>query len=256
MTRRNPLIWGSIVLALSSALALGPATPGMRQKPPAPTKARIYGRVTDFDGKPVEGADVELKTTAFHNAAAAKTAADGSYVLMVEQGMYVALAAVKDYQTKHLEYWAWNVPASGDIRIDPRFDRLEVYALNAWRPQGAYPSYQIYFRPMSLTRTVSLVMKSGGMEGLHKLPVIDIAPDLAAGDIEVKVDGERVGVLRVNKVHEASGPDQDMFASLIQVSLPKKPAGGEWVVIDVTLTDRETGERGEGRLYLRRPQGK
>jgi hypothetical protein len=256
MTHRNPLMRGALILALSSVLAFGQTTAGLRQGPPAPAKARIYGRVTDFDGKPVEGADVELKTAAFQNAAAVKTGADGSYELRVASGMYIALSAVKDYQTKCLEYWAWNVPAIGEVRIDPRFDRLEVYALNAWRPQGAYPSYEVYFRPMSLTKTVSLVTKSGGMEGLEKLPLIDIAPDLAAGDIEAKADGERVDVLRVNKVREASGPAQDMFAYLIQVALPKEPATGDWIVLDVTLTDRATGERGEGRLYLPRPRWK
>lgn len=226
---------------------------GAPQARPAPRQARIYGRVTDFDGRPVAGADVGLKTAGFQNVAAVATGADGSYALTVEEGLYIALTAVKDYQTKQLEYWAWNVPAFGEVRIDPRFDRLEVYALNAWRPQGAYPSFQVYFRPMSLTKTVAAVIKAGGMEGLAKLPLLDIAPDLQTGDLEVKINGERVEVLRVNRVREASGPGQDMFAYLIQVALPKQPGTGEWTVFDVTISDRTTGEKGEGRLYLPRP---
>jgi hypothetical protein len=45
----------------------------------------------------------------------------------VETGMYIALTAVKDYSVKDLEYWAWNVPAFGELEINPRFDRLEVW---------------------------------------------------------------------------------------------------------------------------------
>ena len=79
---------------------------------------------------------------------------DGRYSLAASKGQYMALLAVKDYQVKFLEYWAWAVPAERDLEINPRFDRLEVYAINAWRPQGAYPSYQIYFRQMNPTRTI------------------------------------------------------------------------------------------------------
>jgi hypothetical protein len=229
-------------------------TASAAQSPSAAAKARVNGRVMSFDGKPVAGAEVALKAANFENVAAVRSGADGSYSLTVEQGLYIALTAVKDYQTKNLEYWAWNIPAFGEVQVNPRFDRLEVYALNAWRPQGAYPSYQICFRPMSLMKTAAAVMKAGGMEGLAKLPLLDIAPDLGTGDIEVKINGGRVDVLRVNKVREASGPGQDMFAYLIQVALPRTPAPGDWVIFDVTLSDKTTGEKGEGRLYLPRPQ--
>jgi hypothetical protein len=146
------------------------------------------------------------------------------------------------------------VPAFGELEIDPRFDRLEVYALNAWRPQGGYASYQIYFRPMSLTMTVAAVTKAGGMDKVGGLSFIDIAPDLQAKDIAVKVNGESVEVLRVNKVKEASSPTQALYGLLIQTPLPKAPAAGDWITIDVTLSDPATGEKGEGRLYLARPR--
>jgi len=251
-----------LAVAIASLSFAGAASPGATDKgttAQSPTQkdagtARVHGMVTDFEGKPVAGADVELKTSGFENATAVKSGADGSYSFTVEEGMYIALAAVKDYRTKSLEYWAWNVPVFGDVRIDPRFDRLEVYGLNAWRPQGGYPSYQLYFRPMSLGMTIAVVTKAGGMEGLGKLPVIDIAPELAAKDIEVRVDGERVDVHEVNRVREAGGPTQVLFGYLIQVALPKAPPSGDWIVFDVRLTDRATGEKGEARYYLARLQ--
>jgi hypothetical protein len=253
MRYRSLRVPGLIILALTSALAFGQRSTGSPKMPPARATARIHGCVTDFEGRPIEGAEVELKTSDFQKAAAATTGSDGTFSLTAPEGLYMALTAVKDYQTKCLEYWAWSVPAFGELRIDPRFDRLEVYALNAWRPQGAYPSYQIYFRPMSLAKTASLVMKAGGMAALTRLPLVDIAPHLEAEDIQVRIDGERVDVLRVDKVREVSGPTQDMFAYLIQVGLPKRSRLEDWVVFDVTLSDRTTGERGEGWLYLPRP---
>ncbi len=135
--------------------------------------------------------------------------------------------------------------------IDPRFDRLEVYAINAWCPQGGYPSYQICFRPMSLTRTIKAVQEAGGMENLGKLKSLDIAPELAADDIHVTIGGEKVPVLVVNKVREAAGPDQTLFGYLIQVPLPLKTPTADYFPITITLTDRATGEKGEGCLFFR-----
>ncbi len=221
----------------------------------AEDKARISGRVTDFENQPIPGASIELKDSRFETVAAATSGPDGSYSLTAPKGEYMALAAVKDYQTECLEYWAWNVPAKEDLVIDPRFDRLEVYALNAWRPQGGYPSYQIYFRPMSLTRTIKKIEEAGGMEGLGKLALIDIAPVLASGDIAVTIDGEAVEILKVNKVLESVGPGQDMIGYVIQTELPKRNKSIECRIITVTITDRETGEKGEACLFLdpRRP---
>ncbi len=212
--------------------------------------ARIYGRVTDFTNRPIAGATVELKNSSFKNVAATMSASDGSYALSVPKGNYMALAAVKDYQTEFLEYWAWNVPVNEDLEINPRFDRLEVYALNAWRPQGGYPSYQIYFRPMSLTKVTKKVSEAGGMENFGKLPLLDIAPDVNLADIIATIDGQAVNVLKVNKILEAIGPEQSMVGYVIQTELPEQKTMKDYSIITVTLTDHETGEKGEASLFV------
>lgn len=212
---------------------------------------KISGRVTDFEGRPIGGATIEVKNSRFDNAAEGVSDKDGRYSLTVPKGTYMALAAVKDYRVKSLEYWAWTVPAERDIEINPRFDRLEVYGINAWRPQGGYASYQIYFRPMSLTRTMKAVMEAGGMENLGKLPVIDIAPELTVDDIQVAIDGQPVKVLQMDKVREASGPNQYLFGYLIQVPLAEKKPATEYFPITISLTDKATGEKGEGCLFFR-----
>jgi len=239
---RAPARLAIVMLAMAAAVSPGRA---------AENPVKISGRVTDFKNQPVAGADVELKDGRFETVARAVSGADGRYALTAPRGRYMALTAVKEYQVRFLEYWAWSVPAERDLVINPRFDRLEVYALNAWRPQGGYPSYQIYFRPMSLARVIRRVTEAGGLENLGKLPLLDIAPELGVKDIAVAVDGQPVKVLRVSKVREASGPEQDMIGYVIQTALPDKKGAGEFSLITVTLTDSETGEMGEGALFLR-----
>jgi hypothetical protein len=216
----------------------------------SPDTVEIYGRVTDFKSSPIQGAMVMLKDDRFEDVATAISDEDGRYSLAAPKGHYMALAAVKDYQIKNLEYWAWSVPATQNLEINPRFDRIEVYAINAWRPQGAYPSYQIYFRPMSLSRVVKKVVAAGGMEKFNKLPVMDIAPELSKSDIQVSIDGQKVAVLEVNRIREAAGQNQTMFGYLIQVELPEKETEWEYSVINVTLKDSATDEMGEGCCFV------
>lgn len=211
---------------------------------------RISGRVTDFDHVPVEGATVLLKDHRFQDVATAVTDADGGYVLTAPSGHYMALMAVKDYRTRNLQFWAWNVPAVRDVVIDPRFHKLEVYALNAWRPQGAYPSYQIYFRPMSLSRAMRVVADHG-MEALSELPILDIAPALTAEDIDVTIAGQPVEILEVNRIRESAGPGQAMFGYVIQVTLPAERPSGEHIRFSVVVRDRETEDVGEAWLWIR-----
>ena len=240
------------IVLVSGILIVAAGSPQARpQAGQAKATVKISGRVTDFDGRPVEGATIEVKNSRFDNAARAISDKDGRYSITVPKGVYMALAAVKDYQLRCLEYWAWTVPAERDLVIDPRFDRLEVYAMNAWRPQGGYPSLQVYFRPMSLTKTVKAVQAAGGMENLGKLKSIDIAPELAPDDIRVAIDGQPVRILQLSKVREASGPDQYLTGYLIQVSLPEKPPAEGYFPITITVTDRATGEKGEGCLFFR-----
>ncbi len=239
-----------VVTARSPASASGSGQE-TSTSPQDTTSVHISGTVTDFKGTPIEGAVVELKKADFQTAYRCLTDGQGKYDLLVESGSYVALIAIvmEDYGTKKLEYWAWNVPALHDLEINPRYDRIEVYAMNAWCPQGALPSLQVYFRPMSLQR----VMDQGGVEALKTMKLIDIAPELTHEDIVAEIDGERVAVLEVNKVREAAPNVQSIFAYLIQTALPEKPPEADYWRITVTITDPVTGEMGEGLLFWEKP---
>lgn len=250
--------FGSIICSVAvltfSGCAAGQQSQRADEPEPEPEPVTISGVVTDFEGEPVAEAMVLLKDEAFRDVATAQSDEDGGYALRAPRGHYMALMAVKDYQISNLQFWAWSVPAFQDMEINPRFDRLEVYALNAWQPQGSgYQSYQIYFRPMSLAMVHDAFMEfDGDMTALESQPVIDIAPELGEGDIEVSIDSQPVPVVAVNKIEEAFGPEQVMFGYVIHVPLPDSEPDGDFRVVSVTITDPDTGEKGEGWLYVPR----
>ncbi len=204
---------------------------------------KIYGKVTDFDDNSVTNAKIEIKDKNFKTIYQTLSDIKGKYTLKLKKGTYTALTASRDYKTKNLEYWVWNVPAYQDLQINPRIGGLELYAMNGFIPQGAYPSLIIYFRPMSLKRFKE-------EEGNFKSKItIDIAPDLSKNDIELKINNEQVNILEINKIKEFAGNDQSIFAYLIQSELPADWKKAEYLYISLALIDSETNERGEGCLF-------
>lgn len=206
--------------------------------------AFIHGKVTDFEGKPIADADIDLKNDNFETLYSTKSDSHGNYKLAVKPGRYSSLFACKDYSTKNLEYWAWNVIVDSDLEINPRFQGLEVYGINAFRTQQAPGSMHIYLRPMSLKRT----QMAGGKEKLRDLEFIDIAPKLKKPDIKVEINSESVDVLEINRVNEYVSQKQAIAAYLIQTSLPKVHDKQIWYIC-ITLRDSETNEQGEGCLF-------
>jgi hypothetical protein len=75
-------------------------------------------------------------------------------------------------------------------------------------------------------------------------------PDLSLGDILVTINGQAVNVLKINKVMEAVGPKQDVAGYVIQAKLPKMKTVKNYSIITITLTDHETGEKGEASLFI------
>jgi hypothetical protein len=222
---------------------------------------RIHGKVTDFNGNPMERAEIVVLSKKFKAIYQTFSDADGKYSLEVSEGNYIALWACKDYAIKNLEYWAWNIPAYQDLEVNPRINGLEVYAINAWIPQGGLPSIQIYFRPMSHKRAKEFSQRLGiefppspdELHNLsHNLSIIDIAPNLAKDDIEVIIDDQTMKILEVNKVREAAGGNQSIYGYLIQTTIPTNLKNSDYSQIRIIVSDRETGEKGEGCLFCER----
>jgi hypothetical protein len=195
------------------------------------------------------GDGVLLKRDDFSDAARVVADSLGKYSMLVPAGRYDALCAVRNYQVENLEYWAWDVPAQGELTIDCRVDGLELYGIHAWRPSGAASSYLVYVRPMSLQRCGKPIQEHGP-DALDSLPVVAISPELTVQDIVAEVDGQPVPVLAVSRVSESAGPGRNMYGWLIQVGMPQESGAAGRTRLALELTDRETGERGAGCVFL------
>jgi len=232
----------------------------------AQDSVRLYGRVTDFNNKPVDSASVWLKNkinhldikdkrSLFDNAYETLTDSDGNFSIAVKKGTYYCLYAIKesDYGKTKLEYWAWNLPIYADLEINPQYDRMEVYGINASEPQtGPFDTYQIYFRPMSLTKALALPKTA--------LDIIDIAPKtIAKEELSVQLNGYDAEVVSINKIDEyARGTT--MYGYLIQIKKPEAAypqdlsaqAAKGYDKISITLHSKETDEKGKGEYFVKR----
>lgn len=201
----------------------------------------ISGKVTDFNGQPIEGALIMIKGENFgkfvDTTYSKKT---GTYSLLVKKGKYSGLATVRmeDYGKTKLEFWANEIPAYKNLNIDIRYDRLEVYGVNIFQILGAYPGYTIYFRPMSLTRFLTADKKS---------EIINIVPLANMIDIKVNINGESVNIKSIQRVLEFGGKNK-MYAYLIQTDLGKI-TDAKYNEFQIIVEDKENGDKGEAIYF-------
>lgn len=202
----------------------------------------VSGTVRGFDGKPVAGATVELKSPTFDALYTAKSDANGRYSITAEDGRYIALEAIRssDYGKSRLEFWAWNVPVHADMTIDPRYHRLEIYGVNVFAVQRSQPSLFVYFRPMSLTRA----------QGKDTKKDPDIAPPPADMELSIDVGGTPAKIDTVERVQEYVGKGPVMAGYLVHFT-PAAPIT-KTARIRIVGRDKANGDRGEA-LYFYTP---
>lgn len=201
----------------------------------------ISGKVTDFQGQSIDNVLVMLKGNDFGKFVDTTYSNHlGQYTIKTKKGKYSALAAVnmEDYGKTKLEFWAFEIPAYENLNIDISYDKLEVYGVNVFQVQGAYPGYTIYFRPMSLTRALSADMNSN---------VLDIAPPLNKIVVQVEINGENVKVNSIQRIEEFTGK-QRMYAYLIQTDFGKQ-GNVKYDKIRILVEDTENGDKGEAIYF-------
>lgn len=213
----------------------------------------VSGRVTDFDGRPIEHVTVAWLSPSFDGHYFTLTDADGRYCARIPKGRYASAGGLDMAQypiagstlpeaDQRLEYWHWNFLAERDTTFDFRYHRLEIYGVNAFQVQGAAPGYTIYFRPMSLTRWQQWV-HAGRPDGDNAL-----APPIDSARIEVTIDSEPVAVRMAQQVREYFDERNWSGAYLLFVDRPrsKRPVR----TFRIVMEDLGTGDKGEGALTL------
>ncbi|GET24062.1 carboxypeptidase-like regulatory domain-containing protein [Prolixibacter sp. NT017] len=221
----------------------------------------IHGRVTDFKDTPLDSVTVRLKNKKFENLYETLTDKDGYFSMRVEKKTYCCLYAIRldDYGKTKLEYWAWNIPAYNDLEINPKYERMEIYGMNAFEPQvSPYDTYMVYFRPMSLTKSLEFQGRNNKKELEQKAitakKIIDIAPNTISKDeLRASINGYKSEVIGIKKVTEYARGAY-MYGFLVQI---RKPENSEkldlnYNKISIVLHSKETDEYGMGECFVKR----
>jgi len=144
---------------------------------------------------------------------------------------------------------------------------MEIYGINAFEPQVTpQETYMVYFRPMSLLKTLALAARrevdekkfrsAGRAEVLlnEKGQLIDMAPDaITAAELTVEVNGARAEIVALNKVKEYAR-SFFYYGYIVQIRKPEDDARSElnYDRISITLHSKETGESGKGEAFIKK----
>ena len=238
----------------------------------------ICGRVTDFNGQPIDSCSVCWYTPRFNPVSEGITNKDGYYTARVPKGKYQSVYAIYYPTYAHsalklglpkaehrLEFWAWDFIADRDTTLNIRYHRMEAYGIRVFRIPGAMPAYQIYVRPMSLTRFYEWMKTSEPTSIVRnedlsnkkqqaqskEAKAAQWAPPIDQLKVVVWIDGEEVPILMKQEIKEYYDADEYGSAYLLTVDLPKNLQNDlPYRVFKLELTDLENGDRGEGLYYM------
>lgn len=218
----------------------------------------ISGRVTDFDGHPIDSAAVELKHADFSQAYITYSDSMGYYKLEnVKKGKYMAMYVLrlKEYprnnavpkEDMRLEYWAWNIIADKDLVINPRYHRLELYGTKVFRIEGAYPGLMVYVRPMSLGKLLAYQEEIYTNKSKTE-QYTDISVQPENFQVKIYANEKPLHINSIQAVKEYTGENQPpLIGYLMHVEIKERPT--QTLVFRIEATNVEFNERGEN-LYF------
>lgn len=231
----------------------------------------IRGNVFDYRGNPIPNCFVGLNDFRFESVHETVTDSLGQYRMKVPRGRYMCMTACRldEYQhtapetlpdsLKRLEWWGWNICAEKDSIVDIRYHRMEAYGISVFTIQGASPAFQIFVRPMSLTRYQNWAIGQKNIQhgmdlsNVRGKPLLEnanpslLAPPPELLKVKVFIDGEEVPVLLKQEIKEYQDAMTYGNAYLLTVGLPKWENGltSDTIRFRIELEDLENGDKGE-----------
>lgn len=239
----------------------------------------ICGRVTDYNGQPIDSCSIFWQTASFNVVKEALTNANGYYAIRIPKGKYQNMGAINMSTYPHtakaglpeadqrLEFWGWDFIADRDTTLNIQYHRMEAYGLRAFSIPGGMPTYQIYVRPMSLTRFLKWQKESKpeslnrnlNFNGIEQKAITDQAkaslwaPSADKLKVVIWIDGEEVPLLMKQEIKEYFDAKEYGNAYLLTVDVPKHPEKSmPYRTFKVELTDLENGDRGEAIYYMKK----
>lgn len=208
-------------------------------------EVRIYGQIANSEGELIQGAEVTVKSNNFQAVAKGKSNDLGQYELFIQVGQYVGLhVKAPENGEKYLPYWQWNFSPMEDMEINVTLGEVEVFAMSAFIPQGTYPQYMIYFRPVCLSK---MRLYNAGTK-IGKGEILPLSPDLTIDDIKVTINEQVAKIFTLSKVKEYGG-EFLLDGYFITTQRPLKMSFDEYTKITIKVTDKVSGDSGEGLLY-------
>lgn len=233
----------------------------------------ITGRVSDYNGNPIDNCSVMFQNSNFDVLYETKTNEKGIYQINIPKGKYSNIGAINMDTYPHtmkvgtksedlrLEFWGWNFIADRDTSLNIQYNRMEAYGMHVFQIPGGVPAYQIYVRPMSLTR---FLVNKGVQNAQHKEDLSKItqkssadtakcdnlAPTIDKVGIKVWVDGEEVDILMRQQIKEYYEATEYGIAYYITVNMPKKSTTLPYKIFKIELTDLTNEDKGEAIYYL------
>lgn len=218
----------------------------------------IAGKVTDFEGTAIDSCVIQVLHSDFSTAYETYTDKNGDYKIEnAKKGKYLALYAIRPEEyprrnavpdkDKRLEYWAWNLIADRNLTINPRYHRLELYGLTAFKIQGG-PGIMVYVRPMSLGKLLQYSDEIyTNKERIDKEVDISVSPE----DFRAKafIDNEPVNILSTQPIKEYAGNDKEpMIGYLMNLEINKRPEK-PYIEIRIEGENLEFNEKGENVCF-------
>jgi hypothetical protein len=145
------------------------------------------------------------------------------------------------------------------MNINPQYDRMEIYGINAFAPQVTpYETYMIYFRPMSLTKSKRITTARNKNEIEQKANMnhdtIDIAPkNIVPKELLIKLNENETQILNIQKTVEYARGAY-LYGYLVQILKPKVEVdqSAKYDKITIILHSSETNEIGKGEIFVQK----
>lgn len=226
---------------------------------------RISGKVTDYNGNPVDSCTVLIYNPDFTEAYETLSNPQGYYSLdSIPKGRYAAIAAmrVNEYprmlavapEDMKLEFWAWNVIADRDITLNIRYDKMELYGTKAFIEFGGRQEMLIYTRPMSVTKVVAYQNFANKADAENN-SIVTIEPQYMTFD--VFCDGKPLEIYSVQPLTMQNKDNSvgNDICYLLQVELPNDIYTRNLPYeIRVVGHNSQYNEHGESVYYLEPPK--